>query len=59
MNNKTKDYTDIVNVETDKLRKVLAIAQDHYRDLSQEANEVYDKIVDIKIELSKRAVGGK
>ena len=59
MSNKTKDYTDIASVETDKLRKVLAVAQDHYRDLSQEANEVYDKIVDIKIELSKRVVGGK
>lgn len=54
MTKKNKDYSDIVNVETDKLRKVLAVAQDHYRELSQEANEVYDKIVDIKIELSKR-----
>ena len=55
MTKKNKDYSDIVNVETDKLRKVLAVAQDHYRELSQEANEVYDKIIDIKIELSKRA----
>ena len=59
MTKKNKDYSDIVNVETDKLRKVLAVAQDHYRELSQEANEVYDKIVDIKIELSKRVVEGK
>ena len=56
MTKKNKDYSDIVNVETDKLRKVLAVAQDHYRELSQEANEVYDKIVDIKIELSKRII---
>ena len=56
MTKKNKDYSDIVNVETDKLRKVLAVAQDHYRELSQEANEVYDKIVDIKIELSKRNI---
>ena len=56
MTKKNKDYSDIVNVETDKLRKVLAVAQDHYRELSQEANEVYDKIIDIKIELSKRNI---
>ena len=59
MTKKNKDYSDIVNVETDKLRKVLAVAQDHYRELSQEAGDLYDKIVYIKIELSKRVVEGK
>lgn len=51
---KTKDYSDITKVDTDKLRKILSVKQDHYRELSQEAEETYDSIVDIKIELQQR-----
>lgn len=51
---KIKDYSDITEVNTDKLRKILSVKQDHYRELSQEVEETYNNIVDIKIELSKR-----
>ena len=53
-----KDYTNISSVSTDKLRKVLAVTQDYHRELEKESNEVYEKIVDIKIELSKRVLKG-